>query len=184
MDGKCECGCGGVTAIATHTDRSKGWERGKPLRFLLGHNARVTNRPRRTSVGPDDWTVEERGFETPCWIWKHGGPVNHRSRHRRVGIDGGYESVHAAVYRRLVGPVPHGCELHHRCEQQECVRPDHLLPLPKSEHLSIHKKKLSDDEVRAIRLDTRPLREIAAAYGTGYTYTCSIRTGYARRGVK
>jgi hypothetical protein len=35
--GLCECGCGGKTAIARVTDRSKGWVKGKPLRFRRGH---------------------------------------------------------------------------------------------------------------------------------------------------
>jgi 5-methylcytosine-specific restriction endonuclease McrA len=43
--GFCECGCGGTTKIADHSDRSKGWVRGVPLRFIDGH--RFANRPRR-----------------------------------------------------------------------------------------------------------------------------------------
>lgn len=33
----CECGCGGATSVAHVTDRSKGWVRGRPLRFRRGH---------------------------------------------------------------------------------------------------------------------------------------------------
>lgn len=40
MSGLCECGCGQPTRIASVTDRSKGWVRGRPLRFALGHNLR------------------------------------------------------------------------------------------------------------------------------------------------
>jgi hypothetical protein len=38
--GLCECGCGEVTRIAAQTAKSKGWTKGEPLRFCLGHNAR------------------------------------------------------------------------------------------------------------------------------------------------
>jgi hypothetical protein len=40
--GKCECGCGEFTRIATHNDRSKGWIKGQPQRFVYGHVVRVT----------------------------------------------------------------------------------------------------------------------------------------------
>lgn len=33
----CECGCGKETNTATKTDKSKGWVKGEPHRFLRGH---------------------------------------------------------------------------------------------------------------------------------------------------
>jgi transcriptional regulator with XRE-family HTH domain len=36
--GFCQCGCGGVTKIATRTDRAKNWKKGEPLAFLNEHN--------------------------------------------------------------------------------------------------------------------------------------------------
>ena len=35
--GLCECGCGEKTTLARVTVRSKGWTKGKPLRFRRGH---------------------------------------------------------------------------------------------------------------------------------------------------
>jgi hypothetical protein len=40
--------------------------------------------------------------------------------------------------------------------------------------------KLSDDDVRAIRTDRRPLKVIAAEYGVTHTHVCSIRRGKRR----
>lgn len=37
----CECGCGGETVIAPAADPRRGWVRGKPRRFMQGHNRRV-----------------------------------------------------------------------------------------------------------------------------------------------
>jgi hypothetical protein len=40
--------------------------------------------------------------------------------------------------------------------------------------------KLSDDDVRAVRADSRPLKVIAAEYGVGHTYICNLRAGRIR----
>jgi hypothetical protein len=40
--------------------------------------------------------------------------------------------------------------------------------------------KLTDADVAAIRLDTRPLKVIATEYGVGHTYICNIRKGKLR----
>lgn len=37
-DHKCMCGCGQMTRIAQVNDRSKGWVKGEPLKFIKGHN--------------------------------------------------------------------------------------------------------------------------------------------------
>lgn len=39
--GLCECGCGGVTAIAKGTDRARGQIAGKHVRFIQGHHNKV-----------------------------------------------------------------------------------------------------------------------------------------------
>jgi len=37
----CECGCGLETGIAVQTDRKRGWIRGQPVRFRVGHQRRT-----------------------------------------------------------------------------------------------------------------------------------------------
>lgn len=39
--GLCQCGCGLPTRIAPVTDKSKGWIKGAPLKFLFGHNLNI-----------------------------------------------------------------------------------------------------------------------------------------------
>ena len=34
----CECGCGNITRIAPRTNTRDGWIKGRPLRFINGHN--------------------------------------------------------------------------------------------------------------------------------------------------
>lgn len=43
--GLCLCGCGERTAVARFSDRSKGWVKGQPRRFVQNHGARV--RPKK-----------------------------------------------------------------------------------------------------------------------------------------
>lgn len=180
MEGTCECGCGQATTIATKTDRSKNWIRGRPLRFALGHNARVTNSPRRV-LSPSDYEVIDRGFTTPCWIWR--GQPTGKQGYCRVGIGGRYVAAHRAYYEAFIGPIPERHDVHHACEQASCVRPDHLAAVPSTEHRVRHKWKITPDQVRAIRMDHRPLRQIAAEYGINYTYASCVRSGSYRRDV-
>lgn len=39
--GYCQCGCGQKTKIATQSRSNRGWIKGQPKRFLLGHSARI-----------------------------------------------------------------------------------------------------------------------------------------------
>lgn len=36
----CECGCGQETRVATRTNTNVGQQKGRPLRFIVGHNSR------------------------------------------------------------------------------------------------------------------------------------------------
>lgn len=64
----CECGCGQPTKIAPQTDKGKGWVKGQPKRFLLGHQGRVQwSKPEikgyRYAVGTKRQTLHRRRAE-------------------------------------------------------------------------------------------------------------------------
>lgn len=40
--GYCQCGCGGQTAICPRNDRTLGYVKGQPFRYLPSHNRRIT----------------------------------------------------------------------------------------------------------------------------------------------
>jgi hypothetical protein len=40
-EGECGCGCGGRTSICSRSDSRYGWIKGKPRRFLIGHNKKL-----------------------------------------------------------------------------------------------------------------------------------------------
>lgn len=42
--GLCECGCGQRTNLAPHNAPSKGWVKGRPLRYIDGHRTQQESR--------------------------------------------------------------------------------------------------------------------------------------------
>ena len=49
--GLCLCGCGQKTNLAPHNNAAKGWVKGRPLRYVRGHQPRPGNRARRAAHG-------------------------------------------------------------------------------------------------------------------------------------
>lgn len=131
--GLCLCGCGQPTAIAPQTRTDRGWVRGQPRPYVVGHGTRGRELPRRPPLGPADYVVEDRGYDTPCWIWRW---AKNRSGYGVVGaLAIRSRLAHRAMYEQAVGPVPDGLELDHLCRQRACVNPAHLEPVTHAENL-------------------------------------------------
>jgi DNA-binding transcriptional regulator YiaG len=116
--GLCECGCGAPTVVQPHTDRSHGWEKGVPRRFIQGHN----NRLRRAG-----WHEEDRGHTSPCHVWD--GYLNNGYPRK------GKASAYRKRWIEENGDVPHGLELDHLCRQRDCVNPNHLEAVTHQENM-------------------------------------------------
>lgn len=167
LDGLCECGCGLPAPVATRTDRAKGYVRGQPQRFVLGHNmmrrtpddeprlcgcgcgqlaavkrgvARrfvLGHNPPTREITAADWIVEDCGYETPCWVWRRARSPLKRPR---VTVRKRKLWAYRAFYEQEIGAIPPGGVLHHKCEVPACVRLDHLELLPsQSEHVRRHR---------------------------------------------
>lgn len=93
---------------------------------------------------------EDRGYDSPCWVW-NGALNNHGYARTRLG--GKRQIAHRAFYERFVGPVPDRLELHHLCEQRDCVNVAHLQPVTRAENMQFSRSvtKLSRTQVDAIR---------------------------------
>lgn len=149
--GFCHCRCGEKTNIATRTDRRAGWVKGEPLRYLLGHNARPS--------GPQ-WVEEDRGHDTPCWVWQWGIFQTTGYGMYRQG------TAHRYVYEQARGIVPGGLELDHLCRVRECVNPDHLEAVTHAENVRRGASpKLSREAVTAIRASGESSYLLARRYG-------------------
>lgn len=169
--GLCRCGCGGKTNIATHTDARNGAVKGRPRRFMKGHQG--------VKQGP--WYVERPGpLPTPCWIWRRSFSGNGYARIWCAGRK--YRPAHIVYYERAHGPVPQGKELHHLCRNPACVNPDHVEPVTVVRHRQYDVTRLSDADVLEIRrLVGMPCREIGQRFGICAGYAAEVRAGRAPR---
>lgn len=79
------------------------------------------------------WSTVDK---TPtCWLWT---ATIHPHGHGKFTSFGKTQRAHRFAYQTLVGPVPNGLDLHHRCEVKRCVNPAHLEPLPRRDHRIQH----------------------------------------------
>lgn len=86
----------------------------------------------------DEWAagrteVEDRGFETPCWVWT------------KAKVEGGYgaswdgrrvRGAHRISYDRHVGRIPESLDLDHLCRVRDCINPAHLEPVTRKVNLA------------------------------------------------
>lgn len=170
--GLCECGCGESTRVV----------HGVPSRFIAGHNRNASAGKSRSGRKVDwsNYTIEDRGYETPCHIWQ--GPTNGLG-YGRVGAGkyGERKQVHVAVYERNHGPVPKGFDVHHKCRVQLCCNDEHLEALTEVDHNEIHhlgtKRTLSTECRRG-----HPFTPENIYLGSnGYRYCRTCRAEYVRK---
>jgi hypothetical protein len=127
--GLCECGCGEPAPIASQTKRQYGHVKGQPTRFISGHNPGL-GRVRRVE---DDYAVDAAG----CWIWQRALTPDGYGITNRDGDT----KAHRWLYKKHVGAIPEGHDLHHRCGVKACVNPAHLEPVMRAEHTRLHAER-------------------------------------------
>lgn len=151
-DGMCLCGCGEPTPIANKTDTAAFQLKGHPIRYVMGHSTRLS---------PAEYIEDDRGYETPCWIWQRSID---RNGYGRVGNT----KAHIQMYERFRGKVPSGLQLDHLCRQRSCCNPDHVELVTNQVNTQRGSQaRLNPDKVRQIRrLQGKvSIREIAERLG-------------------
>jgi len=77
------------------------------------------------------YVVEDRGHDTPCWVWQGRPGTN---GYGKSSVDGRSTSAHRVVFEQVRGPIPEGMVLDHLCEVRLCVNPEHLDLITPSEN--------------------------------------------------
>jgi HNH endonuclease len=73
-----------------------------------------------------DFIVEDRGYETPCWVWQKGTNGKRSGDDPSKKVNGRTVSAHHYYYEQAYGEIPPRLEMHHKSEVALCARPDHL----------------------------------------------------------
>ena len=129
-------------------------------------------------------TIQPNG----CWLW-----FGHIDKYGYGSLKVGRKTktAHRTSFETFVGPVEAGASVLHRCDNRACVNPDHLFIGDQRENIrdmmakgrKAQQKgaansgaKLSDDQVIAIRGDTRAQAEIGKDYGITQSLVSYIKS--------
>jgi len=112
--------------------------------------------------------------ETGCWIWM-GSTMNKgygviRDKYKK-------KLTHRVSYEQNIGEIPEGLFVCHSCDTPSCINPNHLFLGTQSENMSdaVRKgrmqkgesrpnSKLTEEDIRNIRIDARTTVQIAEDY--------------------
>jgi hypothetical protein len=80
-----------------------------------------------------DWLLDRLTPEpnTGCWLWLGSDSGN---GYGKVSVSGHDEMVHRLVWELIVGLIPEGLQLDHRCRVRRCCYPGHLEPVTPREN--------------------------------------------------
>lgn len=146
-----------------------------PKRYQSAMNAEILKRlteavPRRKNKTR---TLEERFWrrvlrQDSCWLW--------RGRSLTISTAPGVISNPRrwAIERFAGGVVPAGTSPQPMCGHENCVNPEHQTLMRNGS------SRLSEEQVAAIKSDTRPYPQIAKEHGICRSYVSQIRTGKRR----
>jgi hypothetical protein len=127
--------------------------------------------------------IEDRGYETPCWVWQRRLDRQGYARVSRTESGRSRERlVHRVVYEEFVGAIPQNLDLDHLCRVRDCINPAHMEPVTRAVNLRRGSQaKLTVAEVLEIRASKGPAKPVASRYGISWRTVYEIRSG--RRGV-
>lgn len=153
----------------------------------------VTAAKRRAYARMMERTTET---ETGCVVFTG---YRNRKGYSSVRCDGRNEMGHRLAYEVMVGPIPDGMFVCHRCDNPPCVNPEHLFVgspaensadmvakgrSPRQRGEASGKARLTDDDVREmadLRREGVPLKDIAARFGVSGPHVSRILRGKRRQ---
>ena len=122
-----------------------------------------------------------------CWLWlkscnAKGYPQHYFERSKPI-------SAHRLSYTLYKGGIPTGLLVRHKCDTKCCVNPDHLVVGTHKQNTAdmvgrrrqiSGNKRLDDATIARMRADTHSRKQISAAFGVSYSYTCALLSGVKR----
>jgi hypothetical protein len=131
--------------------------------------------------------VDIRGPDE-CWPWKAG--KRRRAEGRDYGVvwfSGSREQAHRVAFFLTHGHWPENAR--HQCDNPPCCNPAHVLDGNHADNMAdkverdrqvkgtaVHRARLTEADVRAIRADPRGHRLVAKDYATTSTHICRVRS--------
>lgn len=92
------------------------------------HYARLNRSGRLDLPSPSErfWSHVDKGADgTNCWLWTGKLDTN---GYARFWVKPNTLYAHRFAYESIVGPIPPGLTIDHRCRVRHCVNPSHLAP--------------------------------------------------------
>lgn len=127
-----------------------------------------------------------------CLLWLAG---TWGGGYGRISVDGVERPAHVVSWEEHHGcSVPEGLDVCHKCDVRPCIEPSHLFVGTPSDNMQdMHRKgrankpsrkgerngrhKLTEEDVLAIRADTRNPKIIAPLYGVHWSVIYHVRDG-------
>jgi len=111
--------------------RARGWCATHHQRWRLHGDPTICATNRHIPMIDRFWMKVEKG--PGCWSWT--GAISDGYGSFAEGSKGRCHKAHRFAYEQLVGPIPDGMQLDHKCHNRSCVNPAHLRPVTHKQNM-------------------------------------------------
>lgn len=146
----------------------------------------------RATLSDRFWKKVDRRQAGECWPWT---ASLHDKGYGQIYLaeaegESRKEFAHRVAWLLTSGSIPEGLHVLHKCDNRSCCNPEHLFLGTNGDNVADKVKKgrqekgsahtcakLTEDQVRAIRRDTRTLQVIADQYGVHNVTVLDAKAG-------